>query len=442
MAGEIELLPTRTLTGIVGFDAAGLAGYASPLALATAAQIARNDWQLATLGDSRVAMQFNDSLYRSKSGYSALNFVNSRNQQLFSTVYYGGWSGDRTDQINVRLPNAIASTAKVLYYLGGVNDIAQQYPSASISGYISAANKIYACNTAIAAGMTVILETEVGAENFTTAQIEQMHVHNAIIRNYVQATTGVYLHDSTFALADNTVGTGVVRFKPGYFQEALGSGVHAAALGAYHWSKSLENVFKAVFKPGYSDRPHASFIPAYGRWGLSPNPCFYGTAGTNGTGNTGTVPTGCTAANSGSTSTTSIGTLNGQNYVDVTITFTAASQRFTLYSESANQNWAAGDTIYGYAKAELLSGTVAECVCLYMENNFDGSTKLFTDGLSMLNKTGPNEAFSVDLRTIDWLIPALTTKGWLAPSVRVYSTGAGTVNVRIWYMGVARRPPV
>jgi lysophospholipase L1-like esterase len=246
--------------------------------------------RIACLGDSRVASMFTDpsnSPPRYKTENSQINQMIALSGRRVQLAYFGGVSGDRTDQIMARTSLAIASGAGVFYILGGVNDIAQNYPSAMRSGAVAAANIIAMARAFVAAGGEVIVETEIGSENFTSAQISQMLELNQRLRDFSASQAHVHLHAATYAVMDADSSTSAIAFNASYSMD----GTHLTPRAAYYWGKSLAALLSSIVPPAYHGQVSRFETAANGRLQLLANPIFAAaTGGTPGSGNTGSLP--------------------------------------------------------------------------------------------------------------------------------------------------------
>lgn len=205
--------------------------------------IRRNPFAVAPIGDSRAKAVYNDSsaTFRALSGGSALNWANALMEQRLVIGTTWGVEGDRTDQMLARIDAAIASGAGILYILGGVNDLAQ-----GVEGTAAAANLILLAQRGRLAGMTVVIEMEVGANSFTTTdRLRRLGDLNRILRDYADVTPGVYLHDARPVMLDPAVGSTAVGFRSGYSFD----GTHFNGRGAYNWGKSLANLLRTLIPP-------------------------------------------------------------------------------------------------------------------------------------------------------------------------------------------------
>ena len=167
---------------------------------------ARKRHIVAALGDSRIAATYLDiSTRRNLGARSPLNWANALMGHRLVIGDDYGVSGDRTDQMLARLAAATASGAGLLYLQGGVNDIAQNYPTAGTSGATAFANLRTMAEAGRAAGMQVVIEVEVGAQNLNTvAFVTQINELNALIYEYAEKTPRVYVHDARSVVLNAT----------------------------------------------------------------------------------------------------------------------------------------------------------------------------------------------------------------------------------------------
>lgn len=238
---------------------------------------------VTAIGDSRVAALYIDGAFRSRGAGSALNWANALLGQRLVIGQTFGVSGDRTDQMLGRIDAAIATGAGTLYILAGVNSIAQ-----SIAGYVHAvsgasvnANNVASitfgdirtmAEKARMAGMTVVIEIEVGASIInTTALVSGVNDLNARLYEYGERTPGVHLHDARAAVVLAGYSDTALQIKAGHAYD----GIHMNSLGGYRWGKSLASLLDRVVPPrGGMLIQNRAELATNGRRQLAANPIF------------------------------------------------------------------------------------------------------------------------------------------------------------------------
>src|SRR5438874_13044914 len=100
-----------------------------------------NDYNtVVALGDSRVAQTHADPSFLNKTAYNHFSMGNALAGNRALMVMNLGNSGDRTDQVLARLRTALTCGAYWMYIHCGVNDIAQNYPTAGTAGVTAFTN--------------------------------------------------------------------------------------------------------------------------------------------------------------------------------------------------------------------------------------------------------------------------------------------------------------
>lgn len=288
--------------------ARGLAVQARALALG------RDPLLVTANGDSRVDAITIDTTRFAKNMRSELVWASELTGQRFVIGPTFGKSGDRTDQALTRMPQVLATNAGIFYWKACLNDIAQNYPTATTSGATCAANTIIAAEMARLAGMKVIIALEVGSNGLIAAQYQQVQESNVRVMDYQENAPGVYLVDARSAVMNPTASTSTSVFKAGFSID----GTHTVSRGAFYDAQAqggLVQVFNTLLPPRSVLIRSAAELPTNGRWQLLLNPIFAtatggvldskaGTANTNSTTtlaltSTTTIPIGAAVTGSG-----------------------------------------------------------------------------------------------------------------------------------------------
>lgn len=282
-----------------------------------------------SIGDSR---RDADYLNTDQLGYGARSQLIVAKALLGQRFIVGpglGKSGDRTDQTLARmlglLPTASASVpsgdpratkAKICYIQDGVNNIAQtatgftyvhavtgETVTIGTVAAVTARDLRQISDLCLAAGMIVVMENEVGANGLSTQEKVTALVNlRQAIREYGEATPGVYVHDAFTIITNPTFSASAILLKPTYVYDVT----HPNALGAYLWGKSLAALLSSII-PASSRGPllieNIVETQTANRRQLLLNPLFAtGTGGTVGSGFTSLVASVTASLTSGSNS--------------------------------------------------------------------------------------------------------------------------------------------
>ena len=421
--------------------------------------------QLTALGDSRVAIIYLDFGRRNRCARSPINWANAllgHNMTIGDTF---GVSGDRTDQMLARLPAAIATGAGLLYVQGGINNIGQvatgftynhavtgETVTIDTVATVSMRDLRLIADTAYAAGMTVVLENEVGGSSLTSGEkIAALVQLRHLIADYAERTPGIHVHDAYPVVMQ--AGATTPTFRSGYSYD----GIHMNARGAYWHGKSLAALLARIVPP----RPVLSSgvidTPANGRRQILTNHLFTTTTGgTAGNGVTGDAPSGWTAAMSsggGSATLSNVANPDGiGNGVQAAISFGGAGHfrlEQTLPGTVGGQyhaNLRPGDELEGFALVELVTAPASlQSITLELAGASMGSNGTAFGSQDMSNPNGANDQGINDpalltLRTRPAIVPASSGPyPYLIATLRVSALAAGNATVIVRQMGLRRR---
>lgn len=278
-----------------------------------AAQSQRQERGFAAIGDSRIVQMYVDSGKRVKSGYHWFNVTNAMLGQPMRIAYHNALSGHRSDQYLPFLPSAIASNAKNLIIWGVVNDISQGYTAQQCwNGYTGASSDVTqsdigikaAIDTAVAAGMRVIIPLDPGSEALSAAQVGEILKYNALVREYAEEKEGLEVLDIPAAVWGGSTSTTQIGFKPGYLMD--GDQTHPGILGAH----AIAPLFAALvsrFVAPFQQLPASSVDLGGAGQQVLQNALFEtASGGTAGSGVTGTVPAHWNISVSGTATVTAI----------------------------------------------------------------------------------------------------------------------------------------
>jgi hypothetical protein len=392
---------------------------------------------VVAIGDSRVAQIHADGAFRNKSAYNHFSMGNALAGNRAILLKNFGVSGQRTDEILPRLKSAIDTGAYVLYIHAGVNDIAQNYPTAATSGVTTFNNLRIMIDAAVDAGMLPLVVLEPGANNMTPAQITQLWILNQLLREYAEVCPHLVLFDLGAAIYNMAATSSTALALVGTID-----GVHEGVLAGYNGGKAFAQVLMAIMPP----RPHgvrsATEVPANSSTYLVNNPMFTtATGGGLGTGFTGTVAGLWSTQRSGAaTGVASVGTAadgSGLSEQIVQATFAAAGEEVRVVQDIAIGLWNPGDILEAHAEVAVDAGSVnLASVMLYLQANgtIGGSAAPITamDGYSAAGMgSTTTEAYKVNLSTEKLIVPNYDVKSWVTMHVKAIGSGAGSATFRV-----------
>jgi len=412
------------------------------MASSDVAPFIRHPNAVVVLGDSRGAQIHADSTYLNRTAFNHFNWGNALSGNRAVIVKNLGYSGDRTDQVLARLPAAIATNAGVLYIHCGVNDIAQQYPTAATSGFTAFTNIKKMIDAAVANGMIPLVVVDPGAENFTPAMIVQLIELNQRLREYAEICPRMVLFDLPAAVYNVATSTTTAIKLIGYLD-----GVHQNNLGAYIAGKAFALILQAIMPP----RPHgirALYESSVNSLvNLLQNPMFTNmTGGILGTGVTGQVPGFWNASKpaTGALAVSIADPADGSPGKEVVMaaTFGAAGEEASLYQDTPNANWNVGDIIQGSVEVVVDAGSTALAgAYIYVQCNGTGNSFSSKTTMDLFPNTavGTSEGYRVSQLTEKLVIPNYTTKSWVTTRLKILGGAPGTATVRFRRAGLKKR---
>lgn len=402
---------------------------------------------VAPLGDSRAAAVYVDSAQRGYTANSALNWANAYLGQRMVVGQGFGKSGDRTDQVLARLPAAIASGAGLLYILVGLNDISQNFPSATTSGASAFANVRTMIDAGRAAGMIVVVEAEVGANNLNATQVGQLHDFNAQLFEYAERMPGVHVHDARPVVMHPGYADNALQFRPDHSYD----GVHLNGRGSSYAGESLAVLLATLVPPriGVAINNRSALV-GNGRRQLLLNPVFAtATGGSIGTGASGTVPAGFGGVVSGGGATATYATQADAdglgNNVVIDASFTAAGSQVRLFQDVPSAHYQPGDVVQGVAVIDV-QGTPTGLAALMLQFvQSTGAGGSVTEAYSLYGPVGAGQvgidrAARLTLQTRPFVLQgAVGSGGYVQLSVRAVAAGTGAAKFVVRQMALKRR---
>lgn len=467
MTGEIESAELRTLTHLIGHDAAGLFGRA-PLGACLAP---RSPNLMAVIGDSTAEQIHLDSQRRNRAAYNHvfLGAAMAGNRLILTGNF--GKSGERTDQTASRLAAALASGAGALYISEGMNNFSQAPYTHAVSGAVvtlaqagaqAFADTLAKIDAALALGLKVIVALCAGASNFSAAMIGQMWIYNQALRRAAELRPNLWLLDMPAVLHDPTSTPASLAFRAGYLHTGDAVLAHESVTGAYHAAKAFAEILRDVMRPLPRSRvSRSNQRTGDNRLQLALNPLFNATSGAAGVlGAGGSLASGTTAVpyewtvarNSGDTTTSfQVGVesnAEGGNDLVIGYSVSTAGGGVRVYQDLAGSSayWQAGDVLQGFSTVTVASGSTGlACARPYVEINGAtagvGATIMASGAMSdAAHGVFPStESFVLEDATEPIAVPAYDSKGYLsfkALGLICATPGSGTVRLRMPHLDV------
>ena len=400
---------------------------------------------IALLGDSRTAGNLTLNSGTNMSAWNSSGVVawlRRLSGQRFRVLYNGGVSGDRTDQINARVSAALSTLPGMVIYWGGINDIAQDYPTAGTSGVTAFNNIRDAGVRCISSGALFVVFADYPAAGWTSARVAQLQELNARLSNWAMNTPGVVLFDACKYILDPASAISPT-LRSGYTVD----GIHPSMRGAYVLGKALHSALSSL-APALGPRRVGGLQDVFANnpYELVPNGNHITTSGGGGSGTggvTGTVPASVNITRSGSSAATVVSTAacaDGVSGNDCVLTITGAASGDVIQYRPLPVlgNFVTGGTYQAMLDVDI-SGTVnLDDARLYWSYEDSGTTSYFAiDGnYSSADRPGvpDGESFTQTLLTNQMTIPA---SGVTLTAVRMYmeirfngAGGAAVVKIR------------
>lgn len=400
-----------------------------------------NDYNtVVAIGDSRVEQIHSDANKLNKAAWNHFTMGNALAGNRALLVKNLGVGGDRTDQALARLHEAATSGAGWLYIHCGVNDIAQNYPTANTSGVTAFTNIKTMVQTAAGWGMRSIVALEPGAANLSAAQIVQVMELNERLRWFAEtSSSNVILFDLPAALYDHTsADTAAIHLN------GMQDGVHEANLGGYLGGKAFAALLTSIMPPRGHGAHSSIDIPGTSNYALLNNPIMANTSGgVKQTGVTGTLAGLWSAVcTGGTTAVASVGTTSdGRKEQVLACTFGSAGEEVLFTQDVPNSLWNAGDILQAEAEVAVDAGAVNFAgAYLYVQCYPDSSPITTMDCFpDPGHGATSNEAYTLKLVTEKLVVPPLSVKNWTTVHVRAAAAGAGSATVRIRSLQLRKR---
>ena len=332
---------------------------------------------------------------------SIFSYVQMKTNFKFNIVSNAGVSGERTDQVILRLSEVTTSGALHCYVLVGINDCTQNIPASTIIGNL---NLIY--QTLLAAGITVHARTLIGygsAAGVTTAQISAMNTVNAWIRRQSN-NPGIYVVDYHSFMQDPASATGL---NLAANMDASNT-VHPSPTGSIGCAALDATSFNAIFpvQPNTLPTNQADSVAVSGINGQGfSNPTFQGAGlATNWSSSIGGVTTvDTTVARTTGTDGDTCGNNQSRAYTNAT----AAAQSANLFQQPANNRFSPGDLLVMQAECSWTGLTAAiDSVRLILNMTIDGILYTATSGIEKNTQVLTTDNLKARMMTPPLRVPA------------------------------------
>ena len=388
---------------------------------------------LAVMGDSISANWYNASAPDTQpKGYLAwAQVLSGQRMQIVSSAAVGG-SGVSANltgtALTTQIDTAIASGAKHLVMMGGINDVINGVSTATIqAAWLAILAK------AIAAGMRVWWCTapymNAAYGSYTVARQAQMMYLNEWSKQIVNtqyARNGVVVVDTNSKSQDPTSATA------DYITNGSYDGLHPRNIAAYQMGKELARVW-SLFVPEVPSLP-TSNADNYG---------YSSVQAANILDNGLMVNTGATVATGYSTSVTGTGGKTDSiaarsdgygNDQQMVITFAANNDSGRFTTADVKARISNGDVVY--AECEITCSSMTATRCIRMQLTATGATTTKTAACMQLDSTNDaalTDTFTGVFRTVPFQIDTATLGALTNVSAQVaaFGTGAGGVTIKI-----------
>lgn len=439
---------TTPAARVSNFSAAGIVSNDASGNLITTPRCNQNEF--AFLGDSRLAQVTVTNPPQSPrfNGFHWFTLANNLigNRMTLPSGNIQAQSGKRSDEYTASTyTNPIyASSACNLVIYGAVNDIGQNYPTATTSAATAYANIKTVALQWIGMGRRVFLPTETGATNqaSNSTQVGQTAQFNRLIRQFCLENPNCVILPIAETLMDPTQ---TMAFR----SNVTGDGVHPNLVGGVLAAGRAVAQIMAPIIPAYNGLvTTAGEVYANGGVQWFPNPTFQTTTGGNcvTTANltvSGSQPAGITSCSSnvsGSTLTSSIAAGPYGNDWVLAMTTAAGGYIHIQMDLTSIATESPGDIFTGNAEYDVAAGATNFQGCgFHFESNRNGATTYTESNL----ETTFNAAFDNTAKTFQIQSPPLTvqtgTRGWLTNYLDCYFSGAGSATINLRRVGIWRR---
>lgn len=391
---------------------------------------------MVLMGDSRLAgFHYDPAGKLRKSGANFIAMGLRLSGQRMRCELDLAFSGYRSDQYLSadRVSAALASNSHWLVIYGIANDASQL--SDTVDHFMVNIKPV--ADVWTATGRGVILITETGANNYTTAaQRGAVFRYNRQVRDYCLAKRSAVLFDAAAIVMDPSA---VMTVNPAYSADGLHIGLMT---GAYTLGSKFADLIKQIAPPCDGLVYSAGQVWVNGATQIFDNPLFltttggsgYSSGGTSGTQfMTGTVPLGITKVTAPAGSSVVGSVVAGAYGNDLQLAITAgAAGDVNFVMDLANARAILGRTYYANCEWDLVAGhSNFQFAGAYLEANRNSGTKITQDGIvaaSSLNMPAGAHTF---VSETERLPITAGSGGWFGARFIASFSAAGSATVKL-----------
>jgi lysophospholipase L1-like esterase len=388
---------------------------------------------VAILGDSFTAHNVGATVSRHLD-YGYYVWANALMGSPFNLILNAGVSGERTDQIALRVPTVIAAAPSWCIVQGGINDI-----SASVSVATIVANLQQICVQLVNVGINVAL-LSVAPNTQVAGNSTKVQSINQTLREWCRDTArGVTFIDAYALMVNSTVTTGALA--TGMSDDSL----HPSMKGARAMGQAIANAL-AYFLPNRNFLP-SSNGESYGIDATSKqlldNPMLTGTSVTpTGTGASGTAPTSWLASTGGSGAASAIFTAqtvrtDGIGYdQQIVISGAASGSSVNIRQNVTSSRAVIGDTLYVVGQIKITGAADIKTINLGVNVTIDGTTYQCNTMEASGATSYDQSDMSLTLRSPDMLLSGVSiTAITVIASVTFGTSGTGAATIKFGRLG-------
>jgi lysophospholipase L1-like esterase len=421
--GEERLIPFISANSITG-----------GVELSTGGRSERTGFKAALLGDSFMARCTNTVLYR-ELDWGWWTWMNNTLNRPFTLIYNGGVSGQKTDEILLRVQNVIDQKPDWCFVDGGINDISN---SVAVADIVTNLKSIFTAlmNSGIRVVYLATAPNAQAAGNST--KVNQL---NQAIRDWCIISDGVIFADCYAATVNPTDTSG--GFASGMSDDAL----HYSAKGARAAGVAVANAI-SKFVPSninlVASAQNSYSIDATAKQILT-NPLLSGSSGTvSGTGASGTIATGWNGGTDTGT-VTSVFT-HGQARTDgigvdqqIVISAAASGAIVNMRQTGLVSRVAIGDTVYMSGSLTISGMTDVARIYPTIEATID-SVSVIAHCFDPSSSTYDQGNLTINFQTQDLTLTGTAITALSAfIRIRFGTSGSGAATIKVGRLGLFKR---
>jgi hypothetical protein len=383
-------------------------------------------------GDSITSQSTTGSTVFNSIGYiNAINAVSyNRFPYLIGENY--GVGGGTLDTMNTDKTSLAGATGKILFFMGGTNDVGVATPNLATmqSNFTSIKNYVLGTLGKWMVAFTILPRTQDLGVPLTGLQLTALLGFNTWLKAQHNPSAGFFVVDGYAALC-----SALDTPNPAYFKDETGKLLHPNPAGAIQLGKTAWTQLQSFgFISGSRPSNTAGNIFTFG--------AMTGSGGTASTNASGTVATGLTVSGSGGTQSRVCSVIaTGQRVVWSPISGDGAAANVRVAATSnITTGYSIGDTVYGWA--EVLINNALRMDGPYMQLTENGTPSTAYIGFNKAGATTgfmPSDAGTLFMVTPRFVIPATNTS--LKPEVICQAecaANAGIVDFTVLGMGIAK----